>query len=104
MITKLVLITLSLFPFRNKMENVTTKIKIDGRMNVTTITDINHALESDPFSILLLILAICCNLLLLSGIVYKISLNFIPWMIFYGLELFASWISGFFLLFGTYPI
>merc|ERR1719270_3167439 len=45
-------------------------------------------------------MAIFCNLLLLCGITYKISIMFLPWMIFYGLELFVSWISGFFLLFG----
>ena len=77
----------------NYSENVTKDMEInteDGEDN-----DIVHV-----FPILLIIMAICCNLLLLCGITYKISIMFLPWMIFYGLELFVSWISGFFLLFG----
>ena len=54
------------------------------------------------FPVILIIMAICFNALLICGIVYKTSILFIPWMIFYGLELFVSWISGFFLLFGRY--
>ena len=78
-------------------ENETKDMEInteDGEDN-----DIVHA-----FPNLLIIMAICCNILLLCGITYKISIMFLPWMIFYGLELFVSWISGFFLLFGKSKI
>ena len=69
-------------------------------MNLTTTMDINQRIENDLFEILLQIMAICCDLLLLFGIVFRISTIFIPWMIFYGVEFFVSWIIGFLLLFG----
>ena len=62
--------------------------------------DINEHDMFHIFPVISIIMAICFNALLICGIVYKISILFIPWMIFYGLELFVSWISGFFLLFG----
>ena len=66
------------------------------------MADINENDMVHIFPVILIIMAICFNALLICGIVYKISILFIPWMIFYGLELFVSWISGFFLLFGRY--
>ena len=70
--------------------------------NITMTTESNQILEVDPFLMLLLILSPCCNLLLLAGIIWRKPICFIPWMVFYGLELFACWMSGFFLLFGKY--
>ena len=70
--------------------------------NITMTTENNQILEVDPFLMLLLILSPCCNLLLLAGIIWRKPICFIPWMVFYGLELFACWMSGFFLLFGKY--
>ena len=67
-----------------------------------TMRDVNENDMVHIFPVILIIMAICCNSLLLCGITYKISILFIPWMIFYGLELFVSWISGFFLIFGRY--
>ena len=78
----------------NYTENMTKTMTINSD---TKENDLIHI-----FPVLLMIMAICCNLLLVSGIIYKISIMFIPWMIFYGLELFVSWISGFFLLFGKH--
>ena len=75
----------------------------DSNITVTTGTEqINQILEVDSFLMLLLILSICCNLLLLAGIIWRKTMCFIPWMIFYGLELFSCWMSGFFLLFGKH--
>ena len=77
---------------------------LDGNMTMTNMTNTDHENETDYllllFPILLLITAMCCNLLLICGIIYKLPIIFIPWMVFYALELSASWIAGFFLLFG----
>ena len=70
--------------------------------NITMTTEINQIVEVGPFMLLLLILSPCCNLLLIAGIIWRKPICFIPWMVFYGLELFACWMSGFFLLFGKY--
>ena len=54
----------------------------------------------------LLAFAICCNLLLLLGVLTKNTTLFLPWMMFYGLELFCGWCVGITFMFisSKYPL
>lgn len=51
-----------------------------------------QAAEPNLAECLMLSTAICCNLILLAGVLHKRPLLFLPWMCYYGLELFAGWI------------
>ena len=39
----------------------------------------------------MLAVALFTNFLMLIGTIYRATLLFLPWMLFYGLELLASW-------------